>query len=287
MRKIKIVLAAGLLLLGAACGGDDDDTDAAGGDTDTAAVTEIDVTATEYAFAVPASIKGGTVEMNYTNAGKEPHFAAFAKAADGKTFADIKAALTAPPGGAPPSGPPPFVEWAGSPTADPGTGGKLTFDLPAGTYALFCAIPAPDGAPHMAKGMLTEVTVTEGEAVDLPDAAGTITAEDFSLTQVPDLEAGVNVVELDNKGKQLHEINLVELGAGKKIDDIVKWANAPAGPPPHKSLAGVAVAPNQKGTAEFDLKEGVTYAFICVIPDNLGDGKAHVTKGMATGTFTV
>lgn len=286
MHKFRVVLAAGLLLLGATGCGDDDKGDSAT-DTETARATKIDLTATDYAFAVPATIKGGTVEISYKNNGKEPHFAAFAKASDGKTFADVKAALTAPRN-VPASGPPPFEEWAAAPGLDPGGSGNLSFDLPAGTYAVFCTIPAADGVPHAAKGMVAEVTVTPGEPVALPEAAGTISAEDFSLSAPPELEAGENVVKLENNGKQLHEINLVELPAGKAVSDVVKFhTSPPTGPPSFKSLTGVAVAPGQQGTATFDLKAGTTYAFVCVIPDTLGDFKPHIAKGMATKTFTV
>lgn len=290
VRKFTTLLAAVVLALSAtACGDDDNKGDDATDGTEPATVsaTKLEVIAKDYTFDVPATLKGGTIDMTYTNAGKEPHFAGFVKVADGKTFADAKAALTAPPSDAAPAGPPPFEEWAGAATADPGSGAKLSFNLPAGTYALFCAIPAPDGVSHAAKGMVTEVTVTDGEAGELPEAAGTITAADFSLTAAPDLKAGSNVVKLTNEGKQAHEINLVELPAGKKVDDIVAWAKKPAGPPPYKSLSGVFVKPGEDGTAEFKLTAGSTYAFICVIPDVLGDFAAHVTKGMATGTFTV
>jgi uncharacterized cupredoxin-like copper-binding protein len=285
MRRLKVVLAAAVLLLAATGCGDDDDNggDAAGDDT---GATVIDVTAKDYAFVVPATIEGGTVEMNYKNEGLEPHFAAFVKVADGKTFADAKAALTAPEGAAP-AGPPPFTEWAGSPTADPGGSGKMNFDLPAGTYALFCALPAQDGVSHAVKGMVSEVTVTEGETVDLPESVGTITAVDFSLSAPPDLDAGENVVKLANNGKQPHEINLIELPAGKTVADVTTWFTSPAGPPPHKSQSGVFVAPGQEGTATVNLTAGTTYAFICVIPDSLGDFKPHLLKGMATGSFTV
>lgn len=285
MRKLMTLLgAASLLFAGTACG-DDGDTDEAT-DTETPSAHVVDVTATDYDFDIPAEITGGTIEMNFKNEGKEGHFAAFAKVADGKTFADVKAALTAPEGSAP-AGPPPFTEWAGSPTADPGSSGSLTFNIPEGTYALFCSIPAPDGESHAVKGMVKEVTVTAGDKADLPESEGTITAADFSLTAPPALDAGENTVTLSNQGKQLHEINLVELPAGKTVDDIKAWLTAPAGPPPHKSLSGVAVAPGEQGTATFTLKEGSTYAFICVIPDVLGDFAPHLVKGMATGVFTV
>lgn len=249
--------------------------------------TQVSVVAKDFGFDVPATFRGGLVKMSYTNAGKEPHFAAFAKAAPGKTFADVKAALTAPPSATPPSGPPPFEILAAFPTGDPGTTGSLTMNLPAGDYALFCELPSPDGTPHTKKGMVTQVTVTDGPSGELPAAAATIKAVDFALSDPAPLRAGKNVVAIDNQGKQGHEINLIELPAGKTMDDVVAWAKAENGPPPMHFLTGVAVAAGAKGTAEFDLKPGATYAFACFIPDFLGDFAPHVTKGMRTNTFTV
>lgn len=288
MRRLKVLLMAGALLIAATgCGDDDGDDDAATGD-EAATPTAVNVVAKDFTFDLPATIEGGTIEMNYSNEGAEPHFAAFAKPADGKTFADVKAALTAAPGSAPPSGPPPFTEWAGAATAEPGQVGKMTFDLPAGTYALFCAIPSPDGVSHAAKGMVVEVTVTDGETTEQPDTLGTVNAVDFALSAPPELEAGENVVGLKNDGKQLHEINLVELQAGKTVDDLIAWdASGQSSRPPGTFLSGLAIAPGQTGTSTVDLKAGSTYVFVCLIPDSLGDFKSHLSKGMKTPTFTV
>ncbi len=249
--------------------------------------TKIDITGKEYAFDVPATVKGGLVEMSFTNIGREPHFAALAKVAAGKTFDEAKAALTAPPSGAPPSGPPPFEDLGAVPIIDPGGKGNATFNLPAGTYALFCQIPAPDGTPHSSKGMITQVSVSEGTDGRLPVSVGTVTGTDFALHPVPAMKAGTNVVRLRNEGKQLHEISLVELGPGKKVEDIVAWYRQPSGPPPMRHLGGVAIRPGQEATTELELEAGPTYAFICEIPDVLGDFALHVTKGMYTETFTV
>lgn len=290
-----IVLLAAMVM--AACGGDDDD-EAADTDSPTttaaAAPTKIALTAKEYAFDVPSTIKGGTVEIAYSNAGKEPHFAAFAKAAPGKTFADVKAALLAPPPGTPgapttaaPAGPAPFEEYAGMAVAGPGVAGSATVPLAAGTYALFCALPAPDGKPHHVKGMIQEVTVTEGARTPLPKAVTTFNATDFALSGAPVRTAGSNIVGIRNTGKQAHEVHLIELNAGKKIEDVVAWFKKSEGPPPAKFLTGPFVKPGEEGTGVFELRAGATYSFICAIPDELGDREPHVTKGMYTPTFQV
>jgi plastocyanin len=253
--------------------------------------TKLEFTAVDYAFISPDTVSGGLVEISYRNTGKEPHFAAFAKVAEGRTFDDVKAALTAPPSDAPPSGPPPFTEFAGMPTADAGRTGNMTFHLPAGEYALFCAIASPDGVPHMAKGMLKKLEVTEGPVGPLPDDIGHFSAADFAIGGLgvvgPKLVAGDNVVRFHNQGRQLHEINLVELPEGKTVEDLKTWAAAEQGPPPARFLSGAAVGPGEDATTTLTLETGKTYAFVCMIPDSLGDFAPHIIKGMFTESFEV
>lgn len=292
-----VFLTAGVLV---ACDGADEDkeasvatetvaTEPAASEEPTAQVSpvRVNITGKEYDFDVPAVIRGGLVEISFANSGQEPHFAGLAKVAQGRTFADVKAALTAPPSAPPPPGPPPFEDFGGAATIAPGGRDKIAFNLPAGTYALFCQIPSPDGVPHTAKGMISEVTVTEGTDGRLPASVATITATDFALNPLPTLKAGTNVVRLRNDGKQVHEISLVELGPGKKVEDVLAWYQQPAGPPPVRYAGGVATKPGEEATTELELEAGPTYAFICEIPDFLGDFKPHVTKGMITQEFTV
>lgn len=279
-RAALLVLSAALL---AACGEINGSSEA----TTRSVATKLTITATDYGFEAPESIAGGTVEMIFTNNGDEPHFAGLAAVAPGKTFADVQAALTAPVSSAAPSGPPPFEEFAGIATADPGRRSMVTINLPAGTYALFCLIPSPDGVSHAHKGMVKRLTVTAGNAGALPEAVGTVVGTDFGLSQVPQLKPGTNVVGLRNDGTQLHEINLVELAPGQTVEDVVKWYRQPIGPPPMVSLGGVAVKPGQEGVTTLELRKGSTYAFVCAIPDVLGDFAPHVTKGMFTAAFTI
>lgn len=206
--------------------------------------------------------------------------------APGRTFDDVRAALTAPPSPTPPPGPPPFEEFAGLPTTDPGSTGTMSLNLPAGGYVLFCTIPSPDGTPHATKGMVKELTVMAGAERALPQSVGTVTASDFAFSPPPRLEPGTDVLRLRNEGQQLHEINLVELAPGKTVDDVVAWYGRPSGPSPMCSLGGVAVKPGEEGTTTLDLTAGTTYAFVCAIPDTRGDFAPHVAKGMFTQPFT-
>ncbi len=295
MRRTGTALGLAAVILGAlvGCGDDDPGASAPEESTTTSATTDpqakvVEITGKEYAFEAPASIEGGLIEISFTNGGKEAHFAGLAKVAEGKTFDDAKAVLTAPPPDTPPSGPPPFEEYAGAATMDPGAKGRATFNLPAGTYALFCALPAPDGMPHAGKGMIQPLTVTEGIAAAVPEAVATMSATDYALSGSPPTKAGTAVVGIRNQGKQLHEVNLIELMPDKKMEDAVAWFKAPAGPPPMRFLSGVAVKPGEEGTTVFDLEAGSNYALICGIPDALaGDFVPHIVKGMYTPAFTI
>ena len=294
-RLVAAALPFLLMTVLAACGGGSDKTESTTeasteqttATTEAVQATAVSLTAKDYSFDLPATFKGGLTRFSYDNAGKEPHFAAFAKIADGKTLADVKAALTAPPSATPPAGPPPFEDVAAFATGNPGVKGAMTVNMPAGKYALYCLIASPDGTPHIAKGMIQEVNVTAGTDGALPTPASTMKAVDFGFDSVPALKAGANVVKIRNEGKQLHEINLVELDDGKTVKDLVGWLKQESGPPPAKFLTGAAVKPGLEADAEFDVESGKTYAFVCAIPDFLGDFAPYATKGMYTTPISV
>lgn len=283
-RWLSVALTAGLAMTAAGCGGDDAPAVAA---EEGAPAPLIEVTASDYAFDLPATITGGLVDLTLDNTGKEPHFAAFAQPAEGRSVGDVTAALTALASGEPPAGAPPFVEYIALGTVDPGGQSRVTGNLPTGKYVLFCMLPAPDGVPHAAKGMMTEVEVTGGSPRDLPATDATISTFDFAFGNLPTFKEGTNRVTLQNKGKQIHEIDLVELADGKKVEDLVAWAAKLEGPPPGRFLGGPAVRDGLSVNTTFEMTAGARYALVCIVPDQLGDGAPHLTKGMHSPEFQV
>lgn len=286
-----LLIATSTMLAG--CGGDEGVAAAQsgadrGGAAEPAAseAAKIEITARDYAFDVAPTLPGGLVDMALRNHGDEPHFAAFARPAEGKTLADVRAALTAAPGSAPP-GPPPFVEYAALGTVSSGATSRLTMNLPAGRYVLFCALPAPDGTPHNVLGMMVDVEVAPGADGALPETLGTVPTFDYAFGTLPAFKAGVNRVTLENRGKQMHEIDLVEVPEGRTIEDAVAWAASFEGPPPIRFLGGPAVNVGLSAVGTFDLRPGVRYAFVCIVPDTLGDFAPHLTKGMYSPVFEV
>jgi uncharacterized cupredoxin-like copper-binding protein len=277
-RMSALVLVVGLV----ACGSDESEPEKA-------SAAEVTVVARDYSFEVPATIRGGLVEVSLRNAGGEPHFVDIASMTPQATLPEVKAALSPPPGSPVPAGSPGpalFERFAGVSTMEPGRTGKVTVNLPAGRYAFFCRLPSPDGIRHVAKGMISEVTVTDEPAGEPPEAAGTIVAVDFAYGAVPALHRGTNIVRLRNEGRQFHEINLVEINEGSTIEDVVAWFKRPAGASPIKSLGGGAIRPGHETSVTLELETGSSYAFVCGIPDLLGDRALHVTKGMFSAVFT-
>jgi hypothetical protein len=275
-----VALASMSVLVG--CGGDDDSgtTSEATSTTSTAKATELDVRATDYAFSgSPASIKAGVVHVKLTDASqKEAHQLVFAKLEAGKTLDDFRTAASSETGN-------PFAvgtDYGGISGTFPGTSSSATVVLPAGSYVMYCTIPAPDGQPHVAKGMIAPLQVTAGDDdAALPDAPETITGRDFGF-DVPDGFTGHGAVEFVNESTtQTHELVLFELADGKTGNDVLSFfgPDAPAGPPPFTAVTGAAsIHPGGKEIFEPDLGPG-HYFLACFVPD-ADTHKPHFMLGM-------
>jgi hypothetical protein len=117
--------------------------------------TVVDIGAKEYAFDIPSDIKAGKSAIKLSNKGNELHVFGFGRLKEGATFQQVKDAIERgeeDPG---------LLEDEGSTgLALPDGSTTTNTDLEAGTYVAYCFIPAPDGAPHLAKGMLVQFEVS-------------------------------------------------------------------------------------------------------------------------------
>ena len=248
-------------------------TDTAGGAPGT-----VNVTAKDFGFDAPAQVTAGQVTIHLENHGKELHQAQIVRLEDGKTMGDLAAAMKKP-------GPTPsWVKFVGGPNGvAPGQQSNATSVLTPGSYAYLCFIPSPDGVMHAAKGMVQpfEVTASASTAsAALPEADVSVKLVDYDFQLSKPLTPGKHTILVENAGPQPHELVLLRLGPGKKVEDFAAWAEGGLkGPPPAEPLGGVTVLDKGgRGSFQVELSAG-DYGLICFVPDSK-NGKPHLAHGM-------
>lgn len=114
---------------------------------------EIEVTAREYEFGIPAGIEAGKVAFTLVNEGNEMHIFGYGRLNEGATFEQLKAEVEA--------GNEPALMTDEGLTGLTGPEGRSTVngEVQSGTYVAYCFIPAPTGESHMSLGMLVPFEV--------------------------------------------------------------------------------------------------------------------------------
>lgn len=259
-------------------------------DTRAAKIPVVTVHAKDFAFDAPKTIPAGMTSFKLVNDGKNLHHLQILKLEQGKTFADLQAALKNP-------GQPAWLVSVGGPNAAvPGSTIEATLNLEPGNYVIACFIPSPgDPTPHFAKGMIQPLTVSAAAGVaqagapevEAPTPDVHLVLKDYGFAFSKPLHAGKNVIHVMNEGPQDHEAVFVKLAPGKHISDFNTWATTGGmkGPPPAMPVDGMAgLAKGRTGIFTANLTPG-TYGLICFAPD-AKDGKEHSVHGM-TSEFTV
>lgn len=235
-------------------------------------------TAAEYRFDGPDSLPAVPTIFRLANHGKELHHLVVVRLDQAHNVASLASALKNP-------GPPPnWLHVIGGPNAvDPGLESNATTDLTPGDYAVICFIPAKDGMPHFAKGMVRPLRVVPaaGPAPAEPAADVTIRLTDYTFTLSAPLTPGSHVIRVENHGPQTHELVLARFAPGKGLKDFAAWEQGgEKGPPPASALGGISpMDPGNHGSFTVNLEPG-DYALLCFVPD-AKDRKAHLMHGMA------
>jgi uncharacterized cupredoxin-like copper-binding protein len=242
------------------------------------------VTATDYGLSLPDTLNAGATTFRVVNRGRELHHVLFVRLAGGHSAADLARAMK---GDAPP---PRWAELDGGPNGvSPGdTSLATTVALRAGHYAALCMIPGPDGVPHVAKGMITDLVVRPAAypvAAAMPANDATITMFDYGYRSSTPITRATREVVVRNDGAQPHEIELARLLPGKTMADLAAWAQKMDSPPPAEFIGGVSpLAPGKSNDLALSLKPG-HYAMLCFLPD-AKDHAPHIAHGMVH-EFTV
>lgn len=236
----------------------------------------IDVTARDFAFDAPDTLAPGPVTFRFTNHGPDVHHVYIASLPDGKTLTDL---VNETRGELLPS----WAMTVGGPGAQiPGGHGETSLTLTPGRYAMVCIVPAPDGVPHLKKGMMHEFTVTGPMSRLANPVPGVVmTLRDYGFDLSAPLTAGRNIIEVRNTATQHHEVIILKLEPGKKSSDLFAWFATHAGPPPAAVIGGTSpFAPGMTNIVDITLAPG-RYGLICFATD-VHDGKMHVEHGMST-----
>lgn len=278
MNRTLLLLAASALVAGVGLGLN---ADAALGITgtpapaDTARPAVVEYVATDFAFTGPDTVAAGATTFRLVNKGPDMHHLYLVRLEDGKTLADLVAAMQANP-----HHPPAFMRDMGGPNVPaPGGATEVTVELAPGNYVLLCVIPGPDGVPHVAKGMMKPLTVVPGEpGAPMPAADVELTLVDYGYEFSKPLVAGRQRVLVRTAAEQSHEVVFLRLNEGRTAKDVFAWIEQ-GGEPPAVPVGGIS--PMAKGVTNFlelDLEPGA-YLLVCFVPDHK-DGKAHIAHGM-------
>jgi uncharacterized cupredoxin-like copper-binding protein len=115
---------------------------------------DVTMTLTDYAFQATPELTAGRHTIRVTNTAAQPHEFVLMRLAPGKNAQDVLAWMQGM------QGQPPAMPVGGTTLLSAGETNQLTMDLEPGEYALFCFVPdAKDGAPHVAHGMVRQITV--------------------------------------------------------------------------------------------------------------------------------
>ena len=241
----------------------------------------VTVVARDFAFDVPEKIPAGLTTFRLVNKGPDLHHVVLIKLEEGKTMGDLFANM---------KGDGPLPSWAksvgGPNTPIPGGESNATFELAAGSYAMLCVIPAPDGQPHVMKGMAKAITVIAPTARPAANVAApahdlTMTLSDYAFGFDKPMRAGKQRLRILNSATQGHEFLLVKLAPGKTPTDLVQWVEKRVGPPPGAPVGGITdLVPGTSMYVDLDIEPG-EYGLLCFLPD-AKDGKPHFVHGMVT-----
>lgn len=125
------------------------------GSTPQLPVADLVMTLTDYTFALSAPITAGRHTIRFENTASQGHEVVLAKLEPGKTAEQLVAWIMKP------EGPPPGMPVGGITGIGNGQVNFITADFTAGDYALICFYPdTKDGRPHVAHGMLKQITVS-------------------------------------------------------------------------------------------------------------------------------
>jgi hypothetical protein len=271
-KRTPLALAAALAMtVAAGCGSDDDD---GGGAAQTAQPSRLAIELSgppkNPTFAVPDSVKGGVVEIEFTSSVEGEHSAQLVRAEDGHAPSEAIAAAQAwgEKGK-------PLPDWVaiagGSGDVREGESVTVTQELPAGRYVV----------ADLASNATAEFEVTGAGGGGQVEAGNAVIEASEYAFESRGLKAGSGDVVFDNVGREPHFVAAIGLRPGSTLAEARRFFETEKGRPPideSRSFSTAVVDGGIRQSVALDLEPG-KYVLLCFVPDREG-GPPHVAKGM-------
>lgn len=220
--------------------------------------TRLDVRASEYTYEVmPERFDAGPVHVTFENVGKQSHELLFGRLKDGATLDDYRSRLAQGTAGRAVT----LLDLLGGPSrARAGDRHEAIFDLRAGTYVIFSAVPV-EGAPEVvSKGMYRALAVSPATGPAAPEPEVQLVAtvkEGAPIVLSTAVRSGKQIWRMVNGGETTHSLEVLRLAAGKTAADLTKWVADRQGPPPYSAAGGViGLPPGARAWAVLELAPG-------------------------------
>jgi hypothetical protein len=232
------------------------------------------VTAHDYAFSgVPSTLPAGWISLRMVNAGTQPHMLAIARLKGAMTATAAMDSLLRNPYWAD------VVDWSGPNVESAGDTETVSERLTPGAYIYGCFVEAPDGAPHIMKGMLGGFQVTAAADSGSPARADAVVKlADYHIDLAGSLRAGANSIRVFNTSATRHDLEIIKLMPGHSEAEALDWFEHPGKRlTAAQAIGGIsALAQGQQAVLTADIAPG-RYLLICWMETK---GKPHFTLGM-------
>ncbi len=238
-------------------------------------------TAREHRFEGPDQLPAGQTTVRLHNKGKDPHQLQFLKLEEGKSAADLAAALKS---GTVPS----WAKHMGGPNGvGPGRVSEATLYLEPGSYVIICSIPGKRHQSHAALGMQKAVRVMDTGAPP-PEFFGNfhMAMFEYEFVVVQPLRKGRHSFYVINRGTQIHQASFVRLNPGASAEDMLTALSQDTPSRlPGTLIGGMSgLEPGREGMFTADLTPG-RYAIMCLF-SHIPLNESHAAKGMVMN-FTI
>jgi uncharacterized cupredoxin-like copper-binding protein len=234
---------------------------------------KLTVTAGEYTYKLSGKPQPGNIELTFKNTGIEYHMLGLVALKPGVTVKQLSKALMSDDDSAGDK----LVKGSGEVSPLPGFLGPnrsttTIVNLKAGHYGMFCYIPAPDGRPHLAHGMVGLFDVAGSKSSYQPptDGVAKVTLTDTAITLPPNGLPKRAWVKVTNSSKVARSLVLAEYltpdatfeSADAYFNEFFENGTLPAGDPPASINGGVSLSAGKVAYFQVELDSSGKYTLV-------------------------